>query len=110
MAVCSDSAVLTVLCLCLGCNSYSLQTYRKRRILSFHTMTEDRHSVLIFKALSEETDKINPDLGQVTDPYVKELEELNFSVRTVPVLDFKYKNLDILKDKLDEPEQYSGEY
>jgi len=61
---------------------------------------KDNKSVLIFKAIAD-------DLGD-KDPYVSALTEQGFNVQTVPVLQIKYRNLIVLKEKLDRPEKYGG--
>ncbi|XP_054258634.1 uroporphyrinogen-III synthase-like isoform X4 [Macrosteles quadrilineatus] len=63
-------------------------------------MKDGKNSVLIFKAIAD-------DLGD-KDPYVSALTEQGYSVLTVPVLELKYRNLIVLKEKLDRPEKYGG--
>lgn len=58
------------------------------------------NSVLIFKAISD-------DLGE-KDPYINVLSEKGFNVQTIPVLQFKFRNLIVLKEKLDCPSHFGG--
>lgn len=43
------------------------------------------------------------------DPYIFDLEKRGFSVKLITVLDFVYKNIDVLRSKLLQPDKYSGE-
>uniref|UniRef100_A0A1B6LB83 Uroporphyrinogen-III synthase n=1 Tax=Graphocephala atropunctata TaxID=36148 RepID=A0A1B6LB83_9HEMI len=61
---------------------------------------ENQKAVLVFKAISD-------DLGD-KDPYVNILADKGFSVQTIPVLEFKFRNLIVLKEKLDRPDRYGG--
>uniref|UniRef100_A0A1B6K0Q8 Uroporphyrinogen-III synthase n=1 Tax=Homalodisca liturata TaxID=320908 RepID=A0A1B6K0Q8_9HEMI len=63
-------------------------------------MKDNQNAVLVFKAISD-------DLGD-KDPYVKVLADKGFTVQTIPVLEFKFKNLIVLKEKLDRPDRYGG--
>lgn len=58
------------------------------------------NSVLIFKAISD-------DLGE-KDPYINVLSGRGFNVQTIPVLQFKFRNLIVLKEKLDCPSRFGG--
>lgn len=59
-------------------------------------------SFIIFKALSEENEPI--------DPYVNILRSRGYEAFLVPTLEFEYHNFDELKTKLQNPQNYSGEY
>lgn len=61
--------------------------------------------VLIFKALSEDIKNVTDNSK---DKYQEQLEKLCLNVRIINVLDFKYTNLDVLKTKLEAPQDYSG--
>lgn len=63
-------------------------------------MKANLNNVLIFKAIAD-------DLGD-KDPYIIALTEKGFNVQTIPVLEFKFRNLDTLKEKLDQPGRYAG--
>ncbi|XP_053306924.1 uroporphyrinogen-III synthase isoform X2 [Spea bombifrons] len=43
-----------------------------------------------------------------SDPYVKELSSHGFQTRLIPVLSFKFVSLEILFEKLSQPENYDG--
>lgn len=55
---------------------------------------------LICKALSEEKESI--------DPYVNILNSRGYDAHMLPSLEFEYHNLDVLKNKLQNPQDYSG--
>lgn len=59
-------------------------------------------SFIIFKALSEENEPI--------DPYVAILKSRGYKAYLVPTLEFEYHNFDVLKNKLQHPQNYSGKY
>lgn len=42
------------------------------------------------------------------DPYVTELNKLSVSAQLVPALKFEFNNLDVLKERLSKPDEYSG--
>lgn len=65
------------------------------------TMVDAKKTVFIFKAASEE-------LGKANDPYTYELEKHGFFARMICVLDFNFKNIDVLTRKLSQPDMYSG--
>ncbi|RZF38056.1 hypothetical protein LSTR_LSTR006455 [Laodelphax striatellus] len=60
-----------------------------------------KSNVLIFKAAPEDSEKTK-------DIYQEQLEDNNFGVEIVNVIQFNYKNLDVLKTKLTRPNEYSG--
>uniref|UniRef100_A0A1B6KYP7 Uroporphyrinogen-III synthase n=1 Tax=Graphocephala atropunctata TaxID=36148 RepID=A0A1B6KYP7_9HEMI len=64
-------------------------------------MKNPKDVVFICKAISEET-------HQGSDSYCDELENKGFTTKMIPVLDFTYKNIDILKSKLSQPNLFSG--
>lgn len=63
-------------------------------------MSQSRMSFIIFKAYSEEKDSV--------DSYVSILKDRGYEAQIVPTLEFKYHNLDVLKSKLQNPQNYSG--
>lgn len=60
---------------------------------------EHNNLVLILKSPSDD---------DVQDPYVEALHKSGVQVKFVPTLQFQYKNLEILRSRLQQPENYSG--
>lgn len=57
-------------------------------------------SFIVFKAHSEE--------NELVDPYVNILINRGYDARFIPTLEFEYHNIDMLKCKLQKPQDYSG--
>ncbi|XP_022201979.2 uroporphyrinogen-III synthase isoform X3 [Nilaparvata lugens] len=58
--------------------------------------------VLIFKANPGDTERSNKDI------YQQKLEDLGFESEIINVIQFNYKNLDVLKSKFIQPNKYSA--
>lgn len=56
--------------------------------------------VLILKAPNEDTD--------LQDPYIEHLEKVNIPSKFIPTLQFRFKNLDVILEYLNNPENYAG--
>jgi hypothetical protein len=60
------------------------------------------NEVLIFKSSTDESDHVRDD------PYVSTLQQSQYTVKSIPVLDFNFMQLSVLLDSLLSPEKYSG--
>lgn len=84
--------------------SFITLNYLKILFLRIVEMSNYKSNItfLICKAHSEEKESI--------DPYVNILNDQGYDAHMVPSLEFEYHNLDVLKNKLQNPQDYSGLY
>lgn len=64
-------------------------------------MKDSGKTVFIFRSTTEVS-------SNDKDTYTEELEKRGIFTKTIPVLDFSFKNLALFNEKLNHPEQFSG--